>query len=115
MISRIDFINLSPFNADFNSHLNGKIRLLTCYIYCFLQIINESPLESNPALPALPLIYLYLALSRSCLPIYGPLIMTAFAGRLIPVLSVHVAHKIKIVPSLNPLSKISLSSDVNPE
>jgi hypothetical protein len=56
-----------------------------------------------------------LALSSNCLPIYGPLIITAFAGRFIPVLRVHVANKIKIVPSLNPLSKISLSSDVNPE
>jgi len=115
IISRRDFISLSPFKADFNAHVNGKIRSFTYLIYYFLQIINESPLESKPALPALPLIYLYLALSSSYFPIYGPFMMTAFAGRLIPVLRVHVAHNINIIPSLNPLSKISLSSDVNPE
>lgn len=80
-----------------------------------MQIIIESPLLSNPTLPAHPLIYLYLALSSSYLPMNGPLIITALAGKLIPVLRVQVAHNINISPSLNPLSIISLSSVVNPE
>ena len=60
----------------------------------------ESPLASKPVLPALPLIYLYLALSISDMAIFGPLKITAFAGKLIPVLSVLVAHKTSKLPSL---------------
>jgi hypothetical protein len=56
-----------------------------------------------------------LALSSNYFPINGPFIITAFAGKFIPVLSVHVAHIINIKPSLYPVSIIYLSSDVNPE
>jgi len=50
-----------------------------------------SPLVSNPVLPARPLIYLYFAQSMKELSISGVLKITAFAGKLIPVLRVEVA------------------------
>ncbi len=80
-----------------------------------MHIIIESPFKSNPVRPAHPLIYLYFVLSINYFPIYGALNITAFAGRLIPVLSVLVAHSTNNVPSLNPFSTISRSSVVKPE
>ena len=60
----------------------------------------DSPLLSKPVRPALPLIYLYFALSIQFIAIKGVLNTTALAGKLIPVLSVEVATKTKSVPVL---------------
>ena len=58
----------------------------------------ESPLLSNPVLPALPLICLYLAASISWFAIIGDLKKTTFAGRLIPVERVEVATRTSRAP-----------------
>ena len=75
----------------------------------------ESPLVSNPVLPDLPLICLYFALSIKAKAILGVLKITAFAGRLMPVLRVEVATSASSIPFLKPLSIIYFSSFVSPE
>lgn len=74
-----------------------------------------SPLVSKPVLPALPLIYLYLAQSISLFAIIGVLKITTLAGRLMPVLNVEVATRTNKVPYLYPFSIIDFSSFVSPE
>ncbi len=78
-------------------------------------IITTSPRVSKPVLPARPLIYLYFAESMSDCAIKGDLKMTAFAGRLMPVLRVEVATRTYRVPCLYPFSIIVFSSFVKPE
>lgn len=75
----------------------------------------ESPIESKPVLPALPLICLYFAASMSWFAIVGDLKNTTLAGRLIPVLRVEVATNTSNAPVLYPFSTTSLSSVVKPE